>query len=159
MQCCSVFHDKQFVAGGVSSGSAGYGNNATQQDATAAMGRDSPVKGYQGSAATGQAGSSVGQRAPAGLDNESPVKGSTSAGQGTGLLSKDSPKAVSGECSSQLCEHAFFRLCALLSLQMLVHLYLWRLFCTSHTISVSNRRLAMPLMLCTLMLSLSSVAV
>lgn len=114
MQCCSVFHDKQFVAGGVSSGSAGYGNNATQQDATAA---------------TGQAGSSVGQRAPAGLDNESPVKGSTSAGQGTGLLSKDSPKAVSGECSSQLCEHAFFRLCALLSLQMLVHLHLWRLFC------------------------------
>ena len=79
---------------GVSQSAGHKGFAATPLD------RDSPEKGVT---ARQQQNSSLLAGSTGGLGKDSAVKESTSAGQGTGVISKDSPKAVPGGCCAHLC--------------------------------------------------------
>lgn len=83
--------------GGVSSSAGHKGLTTGLGSSTAHTSSDSHLP-EKAATAGGKRDSSLVSGSAGGIGKDSAVKESTSAGQGTGLASKDSPKAVSGWC-------------------------------------------------------------
>lgn len=94
--CC---HDHSYVVpmdtGGISNSAGHKGLTTGPGSSTTSTDSHLPEKA---ATAGGQRDSSLVSGSTGGIGKDSAVKESTSAGHGTGLVSKDSPKAVSGWC-------------------------------------------------------------